>query len=323
VKPSGKSEVLVCVIGAGLLAMVTACGSSTSSSTSTKSSASSSSTTPSTSKVSYDPTLFNELPASIKASKEISVEQDSVPPFSVIGANGTVTGIGASLFPYLDKILGVTFKSVPANGIASADLGVTSGRAQIAFGPDLDTRTDEADFNFVDYLNALQGFVYLQPHSMTSLLSVCGKTVASIGGAAPVIAFAAQIAKDCTAAGKSPETMSYFSGAPQDVLAVEDGRAFAGLFSGYSAFYYQHTDPSKYGAWVVPNSDFPGIICGNLVGKNWGSLGAVYLAAIKILSQKGILQSVFSEWGLAPKTGFLLNTIGYNDYKANGSLGSS
>lgn len=269
-------------------------------------------------KVKYDPTLYNELPASIKRSKVVYVVQAPNEPFTVVGSNNHLTGIAPSLSQYFSTLFGVKFKSVLADGIPAAQLGVTSGRYQIAYGPYVDNAAGEKDFNVVDDVNALQGYLHLKKDPVNNILDFCGKIVASLSGAAPTIALGKELAAKCQAAGKPAETMKYFATTQEDVLAVQDGRAFAAQFAGFTGDYYDIVN-HNFATYVVPGSVVSGIIAGGFVGKNFGGLGRAYYQATEILDRDGILGKVFTQWGITSNTGILLKTVRYNDERANNS----
>jgi ABC-type amino acid transport substrate-binding protein len=267
--------------------------------------------------VSFDKTLYNELPASIKKSK--SVVAGAIPdvPFIIVGASGSQTGILPELFPYLDKILGVKFSEVISGGIAPMTLGVGSGRYQMAMGTYLDDTAAEKGYDFVDDVDALQAYMYdKQGGSATSLLSFCGKTVSTVADAPPTVAMAKLLASKCTAAGKPVEKMEYLSSPVAGVVAVQSGRAYATQLNGWEGGYYALRSPN-FANYIVPASVVPGIICGQFFSSKDAGLAKAYLQAITILDKDGVLPKLFAKYGIPAST--VLALPKFNDAKANAS----
>jgi polar amino acid transport system substrate-binding protein len=296
-----------------LTAFVAACSSS----------ATSSSTSPAQSpahdaaaEVSYDATLHNELPQSIRSSGVINVADEVNEPFVISGASGKVTGIAPDLYSYLSKILGVRVLGSLVNGITEAKLGVTSGRDQVAFGPFTDDAAAEQDFNIVDYVYAITTFVHLNSTPLASLTDLCGKEISASAGSASVEDVAKALAAHCKSAGKPDPTYAYFSTKSAIVLAVESGRVSAGEIGAFNALYYRGLhDNLDY--LQAPSSIVPYLLCGNFVGKNAGTLGNVLYQAIGMLYKKHIVQNIFAKWGIPLSSGVLASDITYDNMVAN------
>jgi polar amino acid transport system substrate-binding protein len=265
--------------------------------------------------VSFDKTLYNELPASIKQSKSIVAAGIPDVPFIIVGASGNQTGILPELFPYLDKILGVKFSEVIAGGIAPMTLGVGSGRYQMAMGTYLDNTAAENGYDFVDDVDALQAYMYNKQDGIaTSLLSFCGKTVSTVADAPPTVAMAKLLAAKCTAAGKPVEKMEYLSSPVAGVVAVQSSRAYATQLNGWEGGYYAIQNPN-FANYIVPGSIVPGIICGQFFSSKNAGLAKAYLQALTILDKDGVLPRLFAKFGIPSST--VLPTPRFNDAKAN------
>jgi polar amino acid transport system substrate-binding protein len=237
--------------------------------------------------VSFDKTLYNELPASIKQSK------------SIVAAG----------------ILGVKFSEVIAGGIAPMTLGVGSGRYQMAMGTYLDNTAAENGYDFVDDVDALQAYMYNKQDGIaTSLLSFCGKTVSTVADAPPTVAMAKLLAAKCTAAGKPVEKMEYLSSPVAGVVAVQSSRAYATQLNGWEGGYYAIQNPN-FANYIVPGSIVPGIICGQFFSSKNVGLAKAYLQALTILDKDGVLPRLFAKFGIPSST--VLPTPRFNDAKAN------
>ena len=306
-----KPKYLVVVTAAAAAALLlTACGSSgssgtTAASTTAPSPAASTAASPAVSAaaipvpaVSYDATLHNELPASIKQSGTLSIDVFSNPPYIVVGQNNQVTGIGTQVFSALGTLLGLKIQYVPADGLAAAKLGVQSGRTDVAFGPFADNATIESDFNDIDWIGV--GIALMYPKSApvaTNVLDLCGKRVASLTGSVPQVQQIALFDGLCAKAGRPDLKTSFYPQYSDMWLGVESGKADFGQTGSFQAVVFAEEN-SNLRVFNIPRTIIPTILCGNVVLKSDTALSQVYLAAMKQLWALGVPQALMTNGGI-------------------------
>ena len=269
------------------------CSSSSSSTPTTSTSSGSASATATTGAV---PQVAALVPSAIKSKGAVTVAMDATyPPDEYIASDGhTIIGLDADLAKALGQAMGITWNPVNAT-FATIIPGLQSGKYDIGLSSFSDTKAREKVVNFVVYFQAGEAF-YVKadsPTTITTMSSLCGKSVSVESGTTEQVDAAAQ-GKKCTAAGKSAVTVQTYSTQDEANLAVSSGRADAGFAD------------SQVAAWIVKESNgvfklsgpsFNVVPYGIAVPKTSGMTTPV-LAAMKAIMAKGIYQQILAKWGV-------------------------
>jgi polar amino acid transport system substrate-binding protein len=307
---------LAAVTAAGLLALLTACGSDSgeagqqaagsvppgaSTSASGGTSPGASGEIPSqdvVSAIQTDPALRAELPKAIRSRGSMilgtsrAVGTSGLPHEGQNGSGRTV-GLDVDLREAVGKVLGITW-DVQYGTFPTVIPGVQNGKYDIGqdnFGA---TKAREQVVDFATYLNDGQSFVgskSVDTDSVTSLTDLCGYSVATTPGST-----FQQILTDgagrCAAAGKKPYTVRYFN---------DNGPIILGLTNGKVDIYFGPTLSLKYLALHVPTTKYLGQISTTPVGfvtaKDSPIAKAVSDAVNKLIAS-GDYAAIFSKWGV-------------------------
>ncbi|WP_298862663.1 ABC transporter substrate-binding protein [uncultured Microbacterium sp.] len=196
--------------------------------------------------------LFSQLPTDVQKAGVIEVASNvEYPPFESFDTDGkTVIGIDRDIADELEKQLGVklNFNHISFDAIIP---GLTGDRYKLAMSAMSDTVERQQQVDFLDYFNA-GGSIMLPPNtdgSVKTLADLCGKEAAVVQGTTEVDD-AASASEKCVADGKQPIKSTIYPGQSQAVLAVQNGRADAGLFDYTAASYV--AAQSKAGLTVLP-----------------------------------------------------------------------
>ena len=236
------------------------------------------------------------VPSAVKAKGTVAVAMDATyPPDEYIASDGhTIIGMDADLGKALGQAMGIKWNPVNAT-FDTIIPGLQSGKYDIGLSSFGDTKAREKVVNFVDYFQAGEAF-YVKagsPTTITSMSSLCGKTVAVESGTTEQVDATAQSTK-CTAAGKPAVTVHTYSTQDEANLAVSSGRADAGFAD------------SQVAAWIVKESNgvfklsgpsFFVVPYGIAVPKTSGMTTPV-LAAMKAVMAKGIYKQILAKWGV-------------------------
>lgn len=277
---------------AAVVTTLVAAGCSSSTPT-TSTSSGSASAAPTTGAV---PQVAALVPSAIKAKGTVTVAMDATyPPDEFIAPDGhTIIGLDADLGKALGQAMGIKWNPVNAT-FATIIPGLQSGKYDIGLSSFGDTKAREKVVNFVDYFQAGEAF-YVKagsPTTITSMSSLCGKSVAVESGTTEQADATAQ-SKKCTAAGKPAVTVHTYSTQDAANLAVSSGRADAGFAD------------SQVAAWIVKESNgvfklsgpsFFVVPYGIAVPKTSGMTTPV-LAAMKAIMAKGIYKQILAKWGV-------------------------
>jgi len=237
------------------------------------------------------------VPSAIKARGSVTVAMDATyPPDEYVASDGhTIIGMDADLGNALGEAMGIKWNPVNAS-FDTIIPGLLSGKYDIGNSSFTDTKAREKVVNFVDYFKAGEAF-YVKagaPSAITSLASLCGKSVAVESGTTEQSDAQAQ-SKKCTAAGKPAVSVQVYGNQNEANLAVSSGRADAGFAD------------SQVAAWIVKESNgvfklsgqaFSLAPYGIAVPKASGMTNAV-LAAMKAIMADGIYAKILAKWGVA------------------------
>ncbi len=274
---------------AGILAIaiafvVAACGGSTSSSPSPTPSASASAA------------LASQLPANIRAMGTITVPSSiEFAPFEYFEpGTTTATGLDVDIMNAISQQLGIKFAFVNFK-FESIIPALQNGRFVIAMSSMSDTSAREKQIDFVDYFVDGEQIMVKKgnPEQITSYADLSGKTVALAVGDTDLDVLAAEN-KKLTAAGKPLMKGLVLPGTPQDLLAIDSGRAVATIIDAASGAYdvkttgkYEMVGPITFeGPYGI---DFP---------KGSTQFESAVQAALNALKANGSYQQILAKWGL-------------------------
>jgi len=272
------------------------CSSSSSSSSSTPTTSTSSGSVSAAATIGAVPQVAALVPSAVKAKGAVTVAMDATyPPDEYIASDGhTIIGLDADLGKALGQVMGIKWNPVNAT-FATIIPGLQSGKYDIGLSSFGDTKAREKVVNFVTYFQAGEAF-YVKagsPTTITSMSSLCGKSVAVESGTTEQTDATTQ-SKKCTAAGNPAVTVHTYSTQDEANLAVSSGRADAGFAD------------SQVAAWIVKESNgvfklsgpsFFVVPYGIAVPKTSGMTTPV-LAAMKAIMAKGIYKQILAKWGV-------------------------
>lgn len=183
--------------------------------------------TPAAAPVGKTAPLFKELPATYQKAGVIQIGSDiAYAPMEYYAEDGTtVVGFDKDLTDLLSKQLGVTFKwnNATFDGLITQ---LKSGRIDMAMSGMSDTKDRQLEVDFVDYYQA--GAMILvkkgNPHGITSLEDLCGKTIAVQRGTTQE-GYAQEQSKKCS----TPIKILSFDRETEAMVQVKNGRAVADL----------------------------------------------------------------------------------------------
>ena len=241
------------------------------------------------------PPLATLLPANIRAMGTITVPSSiEFPPFEYfVPGTTTATGLDVDIMNAIGKELGVKFKFVNYK-FESIIPSIQNGRYVIAMSSMSDTSPREKQVDFVDYfVDGEQIMVKAgNPLHISSYADLSGKPVGLCVGDTDLTVAAAQN-KILKAAGKPPINGLVLPGTPQDLLAIDSGRAVATIIDAASGAYdvkttqkYEMvgpiTDTGPYGI------DFP---------KSATQFEKAAQAALNAIKANGTYQQILAKWG--------------------------
>jgi polar amino acid transport system substrate-binding protein len=245
--------------------------------------------------ITTDPALKAELPAKIRSSGSLTLgttRQPGVAGLPHAGeSDGAAVGLDVDLRDAVAKVLGITWK-VQYGTFPTVIPGVQNGRYDVGqdnFGV---TKAREQVVDFATYLNDGQAFLGAKDvpvDSVTKLTDLCGLTVATSPGSTFQQILTDGAAK-CSAAGKKPYKVQYFT---------DNAPIILGLANGKVDISFGPTLSLKYEAVHVPNTKYLGQISSTPVGfvTAKGSPVAKALSdAVNKLIADGDYAKIFAKW---------------------------
>jgi polar amino acid transport system substrate-binding protein len=295
------------------------CGSSSSSSSATADSAASSGTASGTqasataaasagstaiptqdvvSSIAEDQKLNAELPADVRSSGTIILGTTLNPGTSGLPhggqVNGQNVGLDVDLRNAVAKVLGVHW-DVQNGTFATIIPGVQNGKYQVGqdnFGA---TAAREKIVDFATYLNDGQAFLgsaSVSASSIATITDACGYTIATSPGSTFQTLLTSNASK-CSASGKKPWTVQYFS---------DSAPIFLGLTNGKVDLYFGPTLSLKYDATHIAGTKFLGQISSTPVGfvtAKGSPIAKALSAAVNELISNGDYAKIFAKWGIS------------------------
>jgi polar amino acid transport system substrate-binding protein len=250
-----------------------------------------------TSGIAEDSKLNAELPASVRSSGQLLLGTTINPGTSGLPhagqVNGANVGLDVDLRNAVAKVLGVSW-NVQNGTFATIIPGVQNGKYQVGqdnFGA---TAAREKIVDFATYLTDGQAFLgasSVSASSISAITGACGYTIATAPGSTFQTLLTNSAAK-CTAAGKKPWTVQYFS---------DPAPIFLGLANGKVDLYFGPTLSLKYDAAHIANTKFLGQISSTPVGfvtaKN-SPIAKALSDAVNELIANGDYAKIFAKWGV-------------------------
>jgi polar amino acid transport system substrate-binding protein len=247
--------------------------------------------------IAEDPKLHAELPASVRSGGQLILGTTLQPGSSGLPhagqVNGQNVGLDVDLRNAVAKVLGVTW-DVQNGTFATIIPGVQNGKYQVGqdnFGA---TKAREQVVDFATYLNDGQAFLgasTVSASSISTITGACGYTIATSPGSTFQTLLTGNASK-CSAAGKKPWTVQYFS---------DSAPIFLGLANGKVDLYFGPTLSLKYDAAHIAGTKFLGQISSTPVGfvtaKNSPVAKALSDAVNELIANGGYAK-IFAKWGV-------------------------
>jgi len=239
--------------------------------------------------------LASLVPANIRAMGTITVPSSiEFPPFEYFVPGTTnATGLDVDIMNAIGNELGLKFQFVNFK-FESIIPSLENGRFVIAMSSMSDTSPREKQVGFVDYfVDGEQIMVKAgNPEKITTYDELSGKSVALCVGDTD-LTVEAQVNKRLAAAGRPLIKGIVLPGTPQDLLAIDSGRAVATIIDAASGAYDVKTtgkyemvgpiiDTGPYGI------DFP---------KGAKQFEKAAQAALRALKADGTYQKILAKWG--------------------------
>ncbi len=248
--------------------------------------------------VRYNAAAAKLLPANIKANGLRIVTSAPYPPFEIFNSKNQLTGLDIFTGQAIAAALGVkaTFTSIDFNGVIPA---LQAGKFDLLLADTGDNTARAKVLNFVEY--DLQGQVLVvakgNPDKITSLKSMCGKTLAVEAGDAPAGLFD-PVQAYCKAKHQSPMSVKTLPTTADALLAIKSGSAQA-QFVGVA------TAPSLAKSTNEQVVNIPGQVGGytalyvgaGLLHSQTKLTNAVHVAMVGLL-KSGVLKALFTKYGL-------------------------
>jgi polar amino acid transport system substrate-binding protein len=267
-----------------LLTVAAGCGSSKSTSTATS--------TPSG--------LLAKLPAAIQTSKEIKVGSDVAYAPIEFFKEGTqqVQGVDYDIGQALGSKLGVkvTFLNAPFDGQPA---GLKAKRFDMVMSARTDTKTRQAEDDFVDYFTAGTAILVQKgnPKNINSLDDLCGKTVALEKGTTQADVADGQSTK-CQAAGKATVNVLKLDKDTDALQQLKIGRSDADLNDFPVAAYNAKTSGGG-NDFQVTGQQFQSAPYGIAFSKDSTQLRDAVQLALKAIIADGTYDQILSKWGVS------------------------
>jgi polar amino acid transport system substrate-binding protein len=251
------------------------------------------------SSIAADPKLKAELPAAIQSKGSIILGTTIAPgtsglPHVGTAPDGSQVGVDVDLRNAIAKVLGVTW-DVQNGTFATIIPGVQNGKYDVGqdnFGV---TAAREKVVDFATYLTDGQSFLggASSPISQVSTLTdICGLTVGTSPGSTFQQILTTSASK-CSAAGKKPYSVQYFS---------DTGPIFLGLANGKLDVYFGPTLSVRYDAANISGTKFLGQVSVTKVGFVTAPKSPIAKAlqdATNELIANGDYAKILGKWGVA------------------------
>ena len=250
------------------------------------------------SSIAEDPKLSAELPASVRSAGQLILGTTINPGTAGLPHAGQVDGqnigLDVDLRNAVAKVLGVNW-DVQNGTFATVIPGVQNGKYQVGqdnFGA---TAAREKIVDFATYLNDGQAFLgasTVSASSISQITDACGYTIATSPGSTFQTLLTSNASK-CSAIGKKPWTVQYFS---------DSAPIFLGLANGKVDLYFGPTLSLKYDASHIAGTKFLGQISSTPVGfvtAKGSPIAKALSDAVNELISNGDYAKIFAKWGIS------------------------
>jgi polar amino acid transport system substrate-binding protein len=253
--------------------------------------------------IAVDPALKQELPAAVQSSGKLTLGTTIAPginglPHAGTAPDGSQVGVDVDLRNAIAKVLGVSW-DVQNGTFATIIPGVQNGKYDVGqdnFGV---TKAREQVVDFATYLT--DGQAFLAPAAgkldkVTDITDVCGLNIGTPPGSTFQQILTAAAPK-CQAAGKPAFNVQYFA----DTAPI-----FLGLANGKLDAYFGPTLSLQYDAIHVPNTKFLGQVSSTTVGFVTGKgspLARPISDAVNKLITNGDYAKILAKWGVQSSSG--------------------
>jgi polar amino acid transport system substrate-binding protein len=244
--------------------------------------------------------LFAKLPAAIQSSKVIQVGSDvGYAPIEFF-KEGTqeVEGVDYDIGQALGSKLGVkvTFVNTPFDGQPAA---LKAKRFDMVMSARTDTKTREAEFDFVDYFTAGTGILVQKgnPKNINTLDDLCGKTVALEKGTTQADVADGQSTK-CQAAGKAAINVLKLEKDTDALQQLKIGRSDADM-NDYPVAAYNAKTSGGGNDFQVTGQQFQTAPYGITFTKDNTQLRDAVQSALKAIIADGTYDQVLSKWAVS------------------------
>lgn len=244
-------------------------------------------------------TLFERLPAPIKASKTIKLVGDSFAPYRTVGEDGkTVTGVETDLARALEPILGVKFEQTIVSNLPAILAGIDTGRYDLSTGPLLSTKPREERYDIVTWLVSKPAFMLpvAAGRKTQTLEDLCGLRVSFAAGSSQE-QYMKKVDERCVAARRPATQPVPLPDQNATVLAAQAGRADVASMQLSAALYLQKQNPGKFHV-QTDQTDQLGILHLGFVTKKNSELTPVLHDALRQLWASGEYDRILQKWGL-------------------------
>lgn len=254
---------------------------------------------PGTSPSTHKSSLFNLLPASVRASDTIvDYEEPTFPPMETTSTSGSgLSGVDISLANATASLIGVKLKFVSVSNFAELFPALTTGRADLVWSGIFDAPSRRTSFTFVDYFRT--GTQLYIPSSeaktYTSVSQLCGHTIA--GETATLYQQNLTVAFSKICHGKAGLSFVNLSGIAQQNLTIKEGRAVAAVAGPESVDTLQRKQPGqwqRFGPTYAP-TDYGVMFANNSAGKQ---LEHVVALALNQLMSNGTYTKILQQYGV-------------------------
>jgi len=248
--------------------------------------------------VQADPALKAELPAAVAARGTLLLGTTQPTglaglPHDGVDASGKEVGLDVDLRDAIARKLGLTW-STQYGTFQTIIPGTQNGKFDVGCGNFGVTKAREQIVDFATYLTDGQSFLGsagVKADKISTLTDLCGYNVATSPGSTFQQILTDGAAK-CTAAGKKPYQVQYFS---------DSALIFLGLANGKVDVMFGPTLSVKYDAGHVPGTRFLGQISSTPVGvvvAKGSPLAKPLSDAVNALIADGTYAKIFAKWGV-------------------------
>lgn len=244
--------------------------------------------------------LHDALPGSVRDSGTLRLVGDPNAPWRVVDADGeTLIGFQADISLVFEEILGVEITNDMTSGIPSVKLGVQSERHDAAFGPLLDTAKTEEDLSFIVYTSTRPTFTFAaSADPLTSILDLCGTTVAVVDGSVPTENAIASVSEACVSEGKAEVTSLPLADQNATLVAVESERAESAAMGIASAAYARTEQPDRFDFYMADADEFPTDYAGMAFLPENTELIDAFMGAWEIAFEEGVYAELMEKCGM-------------------------